>query len=49
MVAFYNSLRARKRKDEALREAMLAVRSAAPRPFFWAAFQLIGEASPVKL
>jgi CHAT domain-containing protein/tetratricopeptide (TPR) repeat protein len=49
MVAFYNGLRAGKRKDEALREAMLTVRSAAPRPFFWAAFQLTGDTSPVKL
>ena len=38
-------LKAGKRKDEALREAMLAVKKTKPQPYYWAAFQVIGETS----
>lgn len=43
MGAFYANLSTRD-KQEALREAQLATRKAAPHPFYWAAFQLIGQA-----
>jgi CHAT domain-containing protein/tetratricopeptide (TPR) repeat protein len=43
MGAFYANLATRDRQ-EALREAQLATRKVAPHPFYWAAFQLIGQA-----
>lgn len=51
MRAYYGALATGKRKDEALRAAMLAVRSDKSRrsPYYWAAFQLIGDTSPLPL
>ncbi len=55
MEAFYRALRAGRRKDDALRAAMLAAREWSRQqrgrdvPFYWSAFQLIGDASPVSL
>jgi CHAT domain-containing protein len=49
MVTFYQALKAGKRKDDALREAMLAVKQGQPQPLFWAAFQISGDANAVKL
>ena len=49
MVQFYQNLKAGQRKDEALRAAMLTVKGRKPLPFYWAAFQLSGDASAVKL
>jgi CHAT domain-containing protein len=49
MVRFYEALKAGKRKDEALRDAMLATREKQPPPYFWAAFELSGDGTPVKL
>lgn len=49
MIAFYSGLKAGKRKDDALREAML-LGAAAPnhtRPFYWAAFQVMGDTLPL--
>ncbi|MFN3650675.1 MAG: CHAT domain-containing protein [Armatimonadota bacterium] len=43
MAAFYGALKEGKRKDEALREAMLAVKQTKPAPYFWAAFQVNGN------
>lgn len=43
MVAFYTNLRTME-KDEALRRAQLAVKQRYPHPFYWAAFQLTGNA-----
>ncbi len=47
MARFYKELKAGKRKDDALRAAMLAVRKEEPDPFYWAGFQLIGESGPI--
>jgi CHAT domain-containing protein len=47
MTRFYTELRSGMRKDEAMRKAMLAVKAAHPAPFYWAAFQLYGETSPL--
>jgi CHAT domain-containing protein/Tfp pilus assembly protein PilF len=51
MLAFYRALRSGRRKDEALRTAMLAVRNDRDpehaRPFFWAGFTVIGETAPI--
>jgi CHAT domain-containing protein/uncharacterized protein HemY len=46
MVRFYQDLRAGRRRDDALRDAMLFVRAQDGKsaPFYWAAFQLNGEA-----
>jgi tetratricopeptide (TPR) repeat protein len=51
---FYQALRSGKRKDEALRVAMRAVRSAAKtkdvkyaHPKYWAGFEVIGDTSPL--
>ena len=51
MLVFYQGLKAGRRKDDALREAMLAVRKAptSARPVFWAAFQVAGDATPLRL
>jgi len=49
MIAFYSNLKAGKRKDDALREAML-LGAATPnhtRPFYWAAFQVMGDTLPL--
>jgi CHAT domain-containing protein len=43
MTRFYEELKSRG-KREALRSAQLAARAQYPHPFFWAAFQLTGEA-----
>lgn len=47
MVEFYKGLKAGRRKDDALRAAMLTVRTLSPPPFFWAGFQVIGDAAPL--
>ena len=47
MVAFYKELKAGRRKDDALRTAMLAVQKEHPSPYYWAAFELIGDATPL--
>lgn len=52
MVAFYTGLKAGKRKDEALRDAMRRVRGSGKdkdhaAPFFWAGFQIIGDSRPL--
>lgn len=44
MQAFYQNLRARLGKGEALRQAQIATLAKYPHPFFWAAYQLTGEA-----
>ena len=49
MVRFYQGLKEGRRKDEALRDAMLAVKQPKPAPYYWAAFQLSGDARPIKL
>ena len=46
MLAFYKGLQAGQRKDDALRDAMLLVKQSKPAPFFWAAFQIIGDTAP---
>lgn len=47
---FYERLRAGARKDDALRDAMLTVRAVprTRRPAYWAAFQVIGDATPLR-
>jgi CHAT domain-containing protein/tetratricopeptide (TPR) repeat protein len=50
MEAFYHELYrtdTRMRKDDALREAMKAMRRRRASPYFWAAFQVYGDTSPV--
>ena len=49
VVAFYRGLKAGRRKDEALRTAMLNVRRdpAHAAPLYWAAFQVFGDAAPL--
>ncbi|HZO87194.1 MAG TPA: CHAT domain-containing tetratricopeptide repeat protein [Chthonomonadaceae bacterium] len=51
MVVFYRQLRAGKPKDEAVRQAMLAIKKERGRaaPFYWAAFQVIGDTSRLVL
>jgi CHAT domain-containing protein/tetratricopeptide (TPR) repeat protein len=49
MVRFYQGLKEGKPKDVALRDGMLAVKQAQPQPFFWAAFQVNGDTSAIKL
>ena len=49
MVRFYQALKAGKRKDAALREAMLEVKQGKTSPVYWAAFQVNGDTSSVKL
>ncbi len=48
MVHFYQGLKSGRRKDDALREAMLAVKQGQPQPYFWAAFQLSGDPKPLQ-
>ena len=48
MVTFYGALKAGKPKDEAVRTAMLAVKKTHPSPFYWAAFELIGDSAPLR-
>ena len=45
MTAFYKELKAGKRKDDALRSAMLQVKgdTMSSAPFFWAPFVLMGR------
>jgi CHAT domain-containing protein len=50
MAAFYAGLKAGRPKDEALRAAMLSLERGGDRtqrPFYWAAWQVIGDASPL--
>ena len=51
MVKFYTELKAGKRKDDALRTAILSVmKDGDPKhasPYFWAALELIGDAAPL--
>ena len=49
MVRFYQGLKEGRRKDEALRDAMLAVKQPKPAPYYWAAFQVIGDTSPCQV
>ena len=51
MQAFYRALFAGKRKDEALQTAMRTVMEdkAHRSPYYWAAFQLIGDSAPLNL
>ena len=51
MTSLYASLKAGKRKDEALRAAMLDVRKQPgyARPFYWAAFTLSGAPDALSL
>jgi CHAT domain-containing protein len=44
MREFYRHLKAGEGKAEALRQAQLAMLQRHPRPYYWAAYQLIGEA-----
>ncbi len=44
MRAFYQNLRAGQTKGEALRQAQLATLERYPHPYYWAAYQLTGEA-----
>jgi CHAT domain-containing protein len=44
MQAFYQNLRAGRGKGEALRQAQLATLAKYPHPYYWAAYQLTGEA-----
>ena len=43
MEEFHKGLRNGKAKDEALKEAMAAVRKKYPHPFYWAPFILLGD------
>jgi CHAT domain-containing protein/predicted negative regulator of RcsB-dependent stress response len=47
MVSFYRRLKQGNPKDEALRSAILSVRKTRPAPYYWAAFQVIGNTSPL--
>jgi CHAT domain-containing protein len=49
MVTFYGALKADKPKDDAVQAAMLEVKKTHPSPFYWAAFELIGDAAPLTL
>jgi len=49
MVDFYQALKAGKDKDLALQEAMLAVKQKQPGAYYWAAFQVIGDTTPLNL
>ena len=49
MTEFYKNLKKPgAHKDAALREAMRTTRNKYPAPYYWAAFQLIGDASPIQ-
>ena len=49
MQAFYEGVKAGRRKDDALRQAMLRLLRSKENnaPYYWAAFQVIGDASPL--
>ena len=49
MLGFYRNLLAGQRKDDALRNAMLMVKAKPGKasPFYWAAFQVIGDTTPL--
>jgi CHAT domain-containing protein/Tfp pilus assembly protein PilF len=49
MVRFYHDLKEGQPKDVALRDAMLTVKQTQQQPYFWAAFQLNGDPSALKL
>ncbi len=49
MVRFYQALKEGKRKDEALREAMLLVKENKAHPCYWAAFQVNGTTGAISL
>jgi CHAT domain-containing protein len=51
MGGFYRALKAGKRRDTALREAMLALRKnpAYAKPFYWAAFTLLGDSGTISV
>lgn len=51
MDLFYRQLKAGKRKDEAVQQAMAMIRKDPQHdhPYFWAAFQVIGDTKPLKL
>jgi CHAT domain-containing protein len=51
MMVFYQSLLRGARKDEALRQAMLAVKHSLDRarPEYWAAFEVLGDTTPLLL
>ena len=48
MVIFYSLLKSGKGKSEAMREAQLALKKKYPHPYFWGAFILQGDASPIR-
>lgn len=52
MVRFYEGLRAGRRRDDALQDALLSIlgdgNGKQSAPYFWAAFQLHGEGSPLR-
>jgi CHAT domain-containing protein len=48
MVIFYSLLKSGKSKSEAMREAQLALKKKYPHPYFWGAFILQGDASPIQ-
>ncbi len=47
MVSFYQQLKLGKAKDVALQTAMLTVKKNHPSPYYWAAFELIGDTNPL--
>jgi CHAT domain-containing protein len=49
MVNFYQGLKEGKKKDEALRDAMIAVKKTQSQPYYWAAFQMSGATKALKL
>jgi CHAT domain-containing protein/tetratricopeptide (TPR) repeat protein len=49
MLTFYGALKAGKPKDDAVQVAMLAVKKTHPSPYYWAAFELIGDATPLRV
>ena len=44
MRVFYRNLRAGQSRGDALRQAQLATLREYPHPYYWAAYQLVGEA-----
>lgn len=48
MVIFYSLLKSGKSKSEAMRDAQLALKKKYPHPYFWGAFILQGDASPIQ-
>jgi len=47
MLTFYQELLKGKAKDVALQAAMKAVQAKKPQPYYWAAFQVIGDTAPL--